>query len=63
VNDKLEEIKRLNELKAKVVQVIELNSEIWHLVNDENYKSILHYTNDKNRKKLQDIDDQLKKYV
>lgn len=57
------EIKRLNELKSKVVQAIELNSSIRHLVNDKNYQSILHYTNDKNRKKLDDINRELNKYV
>lgn len=62
VNDNLEEIKRLNELKTKVVQVIELNSSIRHLANDENYKNLLHKMNDANRKKLEDIDNELKKY-
>ena len=63
VNDKLEEVKRLNELKAKVVQVIELNSAIWHLVNDENYKKLLHDMNEANRKKLSDINKELEKYT
>ena len=61
--DNMEEIKRLNELKSKVILAIETNSEIRHLVNDKNYQSILHYTNDKNRRKLTDIDEQLAKYV
>lgn len=60
--DALEEVKRLNEMKTAVQTAIELNSKIWHLVNDENYKSILHYTNEKNRKKLNDIETELKKY-
>lgn len=58
----LEEIKRLETLKSKVVQVAELNSEIWHLVNDENYQNSLHKMNIENRKKLDDIEIQLKKY-
>jgi DNA-binding cell septation regulator SpoVG len=33
-----------------------------HQTNDENYKSILHYVNEKNRKKLSDCEEQLKKY-
>lgn len=60
--DDLEEIKRLNELKSKIVQVIELNSQIWHLVNDENYKNLLHQMNNANRKKLDDINNELKRY-
>ena len=61
--DNMEEIKRLNELKSKVILAIETNSEIRHLVNDKNYQSILHYTNDKNRKKLEDIEKELRKYL
>lgn len=60
--DAEEDIKRLNEMKTKVVQAIDLNSELRHLANDENYKSILHYMNDKNRKKLEDINKELAKY-
>lgn len=60
--DALDEIKRLNELKTKVVQVAELNSQIWHLVNDTTYKNKLHEMNTANRKKLSDIESQLNKY-
>ena len=60
--DAIEEIKRLNELKTKVMQVKELNSEIWHLVNDTTYKKQLNEMNNSNRKKLNDIEVQLKKY-
>lgn len=60
--DKFEEIKRLNELKSKIVQVIDLNSQIWHLANDTTYKNLLHQMNEANRKKLNDIDNELKKY-
>ena len=60
--DNLEEIKRLNELKSKIVQVIELNSQIWHLVNDSTYKKQLNEMNNANRKKLNDINNELKKY-
>ena len=60
--DALEEIKRLNTLKSKVVQVASLNSEIWHLVNDENYQNSLHKMNIENRKKLNDIEEQLQRY-
>lgn len=61
--DNLEEIKRLNEFKSALLVAIEHNSKLWHLTNDENYKSILHYTNEKHRAKVKDCDEQLKKYV
>lgn len=60
--DSFEDIKRLNEMKSKIVQVIELNSQIWHLANDGYYRTKLHEMNEKNRKKLEDIDNELKKY-
>jgi hypothetical protein len=50
-------------MKSKIVQVIELNSQLWHLANDENYKNLLHQMNEANRKKLSDIDNELKKYI
>lgn len=59
----MEEIKRLNEFKTLLLNTIDLNSQLWHKTNDTNYQSILHYTNEKNRKKLSDIEEQLKKYV
>lgn len=61
--DALDEIKRLNELKTKIVQVTELNSQIWHLVNDENYQNSLHKMNEENRKKLKTIEELLTKYA
>ena len=61
--DNYEEIKRLNEFKTVLQNSIELNSKLWTLTNDKNYQSILHYTNEKNRKKLEDINAQLKKYL
>ena len=60
--DALEEVKRLNEFRTNLVHAIELNSAMRHQTNDDNYKSILHYMNEKNRKKLQDCDEQLSKY-
>ena len=56
------DIKRLNEMKSKIVQVIDLNSQLWHLANDKNYKNLLHQMNEANRKKLEDINNELKKY-
>ena len=61
--DTLEDLKRLNEFKSALLVAIELNSKLWHLTNDANYQSILHYVNEKHRKKVKDIDEQLAKYV
>lgn len=63
VNDWEEEIKRLNEMKSKVVQAIDLNSQLWHLANDTSYRNLLHEMNKANRKKLNDINRELEKYV
>lgn len=61
--DALEEVKRLNEFRTNLIKTIELNSAMWHQTKDDNYKSILHYVNEKNRKKLKDCDEQLAKYM
>ena len=61
--DALEEVKRLNEFRTNLLNAIELNSAMWHQTNDTNYKGILHYMNEKNRKKLADVEEQLKKYL
>lgn len=63
VNDWEEEIKRLNELKTKVVQAIDLNSQLWHLANDTSYRNLLHEMNDANRKKLKTINELLANYI
>lgn len=60
--DALEEVKRLNEFKTNLQKAIDINSAMRHQTNDENYKSILHYVNEKNRKKLSDCEERLKKY-
>ena len=62
VGENLEEIKRLNEFKSALLVAIEQNSKLWNLTNDKNYQSILHYTNEKHRAKIKDIDNELKKY-
>lgn len=59
--DNLEEIKRLNELKTCVLNAIETNSKMRHLVNDNWFKNKLHSMNEANRSKLEDIDVQLRK--
>ena len=61
--DHMEEIKRLNEIKAKCNVIIDHLGELWHMVNDTNFQWILHYTAEKMRKKIQDADEQLKKYI
>lgn len=62
VNEWEEEIKRLNEMKTKVVQAIDLNSSLRHLANDWAYRTKLHDINEMNRKKLEDINKELIKY-
>lgn len=57
--DNMEEIKRLNEFKSKVLLAIETNSALWHLTNDEWYRNKLHSMNEANRSKLEDIQIQL----
>ena len=63
VGDNLEEVKRLNEFKSNLLLAIETNSKMWHQTNDTNYQAILHYTNEKNRAKVKDIDEELRKYM
>lgn len=61
--DKLEDVKRLNEFRTNLLSAIEINSQMWHQTNSENYRVALHDMNQKNREKLNDIDVQLKRYM
>lgn len=61
--DHMEEIKRLNEIKAKCNVIIDHLGELWHMVNDKNFQGILHYTAEKLRKKIDDANNELKKYL
>lgn len=61
--DNLKEVKRLNEMKVLTLRMIEDNSAMRHLTNDENYRVKLHDMNNRNREKLKDIDEQLAKYM
>ena len=61
--DSLEEVKRLNKMKTLTENMIADNSEMWHLTNDAAYRTKLHNMNDLHRKKLIDIENQLKKYI
>lgn len=63
VGDNLEEVKRLNEIKAECNLLIEHLGTLWHLVNDSNFQWVLHYTADKLRKKIDDCNNELKKYT
>ena len=58
-----EEAKRLNEFKTNLIKAIEINSAMRHQTKDTNYQSILHYVNEKNRRKLKDCEEQLAKYM
>jgi len=60
--DKLEDVKRLNEFRTILIRWIEDNSSMWHLTNDENYKNKLHAMNEANRSKLKDVETQLQRY-
>ena len=61
--DNLKEVKRLNEMKVLTLRMIEDNSAMRHLTNDENYRVKLHDMNERNREKLKDIEEQLAKYM
>ena len=63
IEDKLEDVKRLNEFKTNLLSAIEINSAMWHQTNSENYRVALHDMNQKNREKLKDIDTELARYM
>ena len=59
VNDKLEEVKRLNEMKTECLNAITSLQNLWHLTNEKNFQSVLHYTADKLREKIKTVDNML----
>ena len=61
-DEKEEDIKRLNEMKNQIDRMIEDNSKMWSLTNEEQYKVTLHLMNEWNRKKKADIERELSKY-
>lgn len=63
MEDKLEDVKRLNEMKTLTARMIEDNSTMRHLTNDDAYRTKLHDINERHRSKLKDIDEQLKRYM
>jgi hypothetical protein len=60
--NKLTEVKRLNEFRTNLQIAIDTNSKMWHQTNSENYRVALHEMNNRNREKLKDIEVELKKY-
>ena len=62
VDDNLEEVKRLNEMKTLTLRMIEDNSTMRHLSNDAAYRTKLHDMNERHRSKLKDIEIELRKY-
>jgi hypothetical protein len=59
VNDNLEEVKRLNEMKTECLNCIESLWKIWHLTNEKNFQEVLHYTANKLRDKVKTCDEML----
>lgn len=60
--ERLKELKRLNEFKQDVDQAIELNSKMWWETNSDEFKNKLHETNEYLRKKLKDIEVEMNKF-
>ena len=60
VEDNLERVKKLNEMKAKIVNWMGVNSELWHLSWSEEHKNKLHDMNNFYRDWLSYIDRELK---
>ena len=60
VEDNLERVKKLNEIKAKIVNWMNINSELWHLSESKPHRDKLHDMNDFYREWLSYIDGELK---
>ena len=58
--DSLERIKKLNEMKAKIINWMDINSELWHLSGSKYHKDKLHDMNEFYREWLNYIDNELK---
>lgn len=58
--DNIERVKKLNEIKAKIVNWVDINSELWHLSGSEVHKNKLHDMNNFYREWLSYIDKELK---
>jgi hypothetical protein len=57
--DNYERIKKLNEMKAKIVNWMDINSELWHLSWSKTHKDKLHNMNDFYREWLETINKEL----
>jgi len=55
MDNNIEDIKRLKDFETKINQAISINSNLWHLSNDEIYKDHLNQMNNVNREKINDI--------
>lgn len=60
--DNFEELQRLEKFKTKLNIAITTNSELRHLTNDQKYKDRLHSLNENHRKKMIDIENEVKKH-
>jgi len=60
--DRLEELKRLNNMRTEVNKAMEAHSTLWTLTNDEKYQARLHQTNNEHRKKIKDIEVEMNKF-
>lgn len=61
--DNMEEIKRLNEIKSKCNVIIDHLGELRGMVNQESFRAELHHMANRCRKKIDDANEQLKKYI
>lgn len=61
--DNYERIKKLNEMKTKILNWQEINSELWHLSDSEFHKNKLHDMNNFYREWVEYINNELKKLV
>ena len=61
--DNMAEIKRLNEIKSQCNVVINHLGELWHLVNQESFRAELHHFANRCRSKIEDCNNELKKYI
>lgn len=61
-DNQLERIKKLNEIRTRLLQWIPLNSELWHLTGVKLYQDKLHNMNDTYREWLDTIEKELKSY-
>jgi hypothetical protein len=59
--DNFEDLIRLEKFKRTLNVAMTANSELRHLTNDQKYKDWLHSLNENHRKKMIDIENEIKK--